>query len=129
MLSLQVVVDLRQHVEANFVVWGPPLADQRYVSVGSDGVSGAAQAVRHLVQLGRCRIGFIGGDEDETETWLRRQGYEQGLREAGLPVDEDLITSTHFTSESGYLAMCRLLAQAPDLDGVFACSERNMIEN
>jgi DNA-binding LacI/PurR family transcriptional regulator len=82
-----------------------------------------------LVQLGRRRIGFIGGDEDETETWLRRQGYKQGLREAGLPVDEDLITSTHFTSESGYLAMCRLLAQAPDLDGVFACSEKNMIEN
>ena len=108
---------------ANFVVWGPPLPGQRYVSVGSDGVSGAAQAVRHLIQLGRRRIAFIGGDEDETETWLRRRGYEQELQRAGLPLDANLIAYAHFTSESGYFAMRQLLARAPDIDGVFVCSD------
>jgi len=108
---------------ANFIVWGPPLPGQRYISVGSDGVAGAALAIRHLIQLGRRRIGFIGGDEDEMETRLRYQGYEQELRRAGLPLDSDLITYTHFTSESGYLAMRQLLARVPEIDGVFVCSD------
>lgn len=108
---------------ARFVVWGPPLPDQPYISVGGDGIAGGLQAVRHLGHLGRRRIGFIGGDENETETWLRYQGYERGLREMGLPLEPELVTYSRFTSESGHSAAHRLLKQAPDLDGLFVCSD------
>jgi DNA-binding LacI/PurR family transcriptional regulator len=109
--------------EVCFTVWGPPLADQPYLSVGTDGVSGALLAVTHLATLGRRRIAFIGGDKDETETAFRLLGYKQALAEAGLESRSELITYTQFTSESGYSAMCLLLERVPELDAVFVCSD------
>jgi DNA-binding LacI/PurR family transcriptional regulator len=106
-----------------FIVWGPPLANQRYLSVGTDGTSGAIQAVRHLIRSGRRRIAFIGGDKDETETAFRLAGYKRGLAESGLELREELITYTRFTSESGLSAMSFLLDRAPELDAVFVCSD------
>ncbi|MFQ5855810.1 MAG: LacI family DNA-binding transcriptional regulator [Anaerolineae bacterium] len=109
--------------QAPFIVWGPPLPGQAYCSVGSDGVRGAREAVQHLIQLGRQRIAFVGGDQDETEVHLRYQGYQEALNEAGWPVDPTLVTYALFTSRSGYEAMRRLLDRAPDLDAVFVNSD------
>jgi DNA-binding LacI/PurR family transcriptional regulator len=112
-----------EKMETNFVVWGPTLPNQNYVSVGSDHITGVRAAVQHLYDQGRRRIGFIGGDEDETEVTLRLEGYLQGLKDCGIIYDKNLVTYTHFTSESGFNAMQRLLYQSPDIDGVFACSD------
>ena len=82
---------------ANFVVWGPPMRGQGYVSVGSDGVSGARQAIRHLANQGRRRIAFVGGDADATETILRQRGYVRELEDAGLGFDPNLVAYTNYT--------------------------------
>ena len=116
-------VDELHRLGTDFVVWGPPLPGQVCVSVGCDSVTGALLALRHLVGLGRRRIGFIGGHGGMVETYLRRQGYEQGLREAGLPLDERLIIYTDFSPQAGHAAMSELLAREPGLDAVFACSD------
>jgi DNA-binding LacI/PurR family transcriptional regulator len=108
---------------ADFVVWGPPLPGQDCISVGGDSVAGAALAVRHLAGLGRRRIGFIGGHGGMAETYLRRQGYEQGLQECGLPCDERLVAYTDFTPQAGHTAMMTLLERQPELDAVFICSD------
>lgn len=108
---------------APFVAWGSPLAGQDYASVGGDSVQGAARAVVHLAALGRRRIGFIGGHERMVETYLRRQGYENGLRESGLPFDPVLVAYTDFTPQASHEALRTLLVHAPDLDGVFVCSD------
>ena len=69
-------------------------------SIRVDNLSGALEAIAHLVQFGHRRIAFIGGDpelinrgdrhftsvEDE-----RLAGYREGLRQAGIPIDESLI--------------------------------------
>ena len=112
-----------QALGANFVVWGAEVAGQDYVSVGCDGVAGARDAVRHLVEIGRRRIGFIGGFERMVETDARRRGYILGMNEAGLPVNERLMLFTDFTPEAGGQAVQTLLERAPDLDAVFACSD------
>lgn len=112
-----------QSLDANFVVWGATLAQQSYVSVGCDGQAGACDAVRHLVEMGRRRIGFIGGFRGMVETAMRRQGYEQGLIQAGHPFDESLVVYTDFTPEAASHAVATLLTRAPDLDGIFACSD------
>lgn len=54
--------------------------------VDFDHEAGAAMATRHLIQRGRRRIALVGD-------WLplRRHGYEQALRDAGLDVDRRLI--------------------------------------
>jgi DNA-binding LacI/PurR family transcriptional regulator len=57
-------------------------------NVYEDSVQGAALAVRHLVAQGHKRIGFI---QIATRAWWvfdRRQGYLNGLAEAGLEADE-----------------------------------------
>ncbi|MCK8154740.1 substrate-binding domain-containing protein, partial [Citrobacter amalonaticus] len=65
------------------------MPQQLYCSVGGDNVLGGTLATRHLLQLGRRRIAFV-GDARLPEVWLRRQGYAQALREAGVEVDPAL---------------------------------------
>jgi DNA-binding LacI/PurR family transcriptional regulator len=59
------------------VVWGGEMPQQLYCSVGGDNVLGGTLATRHLLQLGRRRIAFV-GDAQLPEVWLRRQGYARG---------------------------------------------------
>lgn len=116
-------IEKLQEMGANFLVFGPPLPHQPMITVGCNTVEGAATAVRHLIQLGRRRIGFIGGNEGMVETYLRRRGYERALKESGLPVDEAIITYTDFTPQAGLTAMTELLDRDPNLDAVFLCSD------
>jgi DNA-binding LacI/PurR family transcriptional regulator len=112
-----------QNLGANVVVWGAHIDGQDYVSVGCDGVAGARDAVSHLAEVGRRRIGFIGGFERMVETDARRRGYLQGMNKAGLLINEGLMLFTDFTPEAGSIAITTLLERAPELDAVFACSD------
>jgi DNA-binding LacI/PurR family transcriptional regulator len=57
------------------------------------------------------------------ETYLRHEGYRRALGECGLPYDERLVIYTDFTPQAGATAITQLLDNAPDLDGVFICSD------
>jgi DNA-binding LacI/PurR family transcriptional regulator len=116
-------IEKLQALGANFVVWGGVVNEQNYVSVGGDSIEGGRLAVNHLAELGRRRIGFVGGNENMVETYLRRQGYERGLLEAFLPFDERLVMYTDFSPQAGARAVAELLDRASDLDGVFVCSD------
>jgi DNA-binding LacI/PurR family transcriptional regulator len=112
-----------QSLGANFVVWGAAVENQDYVTVGCDSAAGARDAVRHLVEIGRRRIAFIGGFGRMVETDARRRGFIQGMEEAELQVDEKLMRYTDFTPEAAGNAIQNLLEYAHDLDAVFACSD------
>ncbi len=112
-----------QALDAKFVVWGATLPEQSYVSVGCDGQAGGRDAVRHLAAMGRRRIGFIGGFQRMVETHSRWQGYQAGMAECDLAIDDSLIIFTDFTQEAASHAVYTLLECAPDLDGIFACSD------
>lgn len=112
---------------ACFVVWGPQLPGQRYVSVGGDSSSGAASAVEHLAGRGRRQIGFIGGFGHMVETEARRRGYLRGLEQAGLPQRDAAMIDSDFSSAGGRDAMRALLDRVPGLDAVFVCSDHMAI--
>lgn len=112
-----------QELDANFVVFGPPLEGQTYVSVGGHSYEGGLIATQYLLELGRQRVGFIGGHETMVETHLRHRGYRAALRNAGIDYDERLVVYTDFSPHGGAAAAAELLAVAPDLDAVFACSD------
>jgi len=116
-------IDRLQALDARFVIWGASVADQDFISVGCDSVSGAATAVRHLASLGRRNIAFIGGFEGMVETDFRRQGYLDGLREVGLADDPRLMAFTDFTPKAASGAVRDLLSFRPDIDAIFACSD------
>ena len=104
------------------VVWGAQFPDQKYVSVGSDNVGGARAAVRHLVNLGRKRIAFL-GDITMAEPRLRHEGYQAELAKAGIAYDPDLIISTPYDRLSAYAEMSRRIDDGFTFDAVFGTSD------
>jgi DNA-binding LacI/PurR family transcriptional regulator len=109
--------------EARFVVWGAEVPNQAYCSIGSDNVAGGRRATLHLTRLGRRRIVFL-GDIDDPEPGQRQRGYLEALQIAGLPVDSDLITPSHFEIEAAEAAIDMLLDRRIAFDGVVAASDQ-----
>ena len=100
---------------------GRPLGSTSVPFVDSDNFTGALDATRHLVSLGRERIGTVAGPKDMAVGADRLSGFKRGLAEAKIA--SDLVVHGDFTPESGARAMERLLQKAPDLDAVFVAAD------
>jgi len=109
-----------------FVVWGAPSERKEYSSVGGDSVNGGRIATEHLLARGCRRVGMIGGPEGASEIDERRAGYEAALTAAGLEVDPGLIVHLPWGApgENAADAVGQLLERSPDLDAIFAHSDR-----
>jgi DNA-binding LacI/PurR family transcriptional regulator len=103
-----------------------------------DNYAAATKAVRHLLNLGHQKIGFLAepflhGTADITVGIPkdRFNAYRDALRTAGHTIDESHIVLGHYPREqggwggmrTGATYMRRLLSQAPDLTAVFAVSD------
>ncbi len=97
----------------------PPSPGISYVDVDNRG--GAANAVRHLVERGCARVATIAGPQDMAPGADRLAGYRDGL--GTRSGDRELVEVGDFTLDGGRAAMDRLLARAPELDGVFVASD------
>jgi len=64
--------------------------------ISSDNVSGAAAAVRHMAELGRKRIAYIGAWGPEPVNIERHLGYEIALGEFGLELREEYMGFAHW---------------------------------
>ncbi|MGD8201298.1 LacI family DNA-binding transcriptional regulator [Ornithinimicrobium sp. W1679] len=92
-------------------------------TVDSDNVGGARSAVQHLIDLGHTRIGMIRGREDLESARLREQGFRQAMASAGLEVDETLLATGSYRSESA-VGPARLLLDRRDRpSAVFAAND------
>jgi len=87
---------------------------------------GARQAVEHLLRLGHRQIGFVDGPVSLSTTRERRAGYEQALRDAGLPVSRDLITSADFSHQAGGQDAVSELLNAPKKPSAIFVVTNNM---
>lgn len=92
-------------------------------SADVDNQDGAAQAVRHLIELGHRRIATITGPLNMAAAMDRRDGYKQALAAAAIPIRPELIVEGDFTQSGGYRAMQRLLEMAAPPTAVFAASD------
>ena len=112
--------------KAPFIAWGLPHGAHPFSTVSGDSFAGGKLATEHLLRTARSKIAFIGGPEKAVEAQDRLRGYEAALREAGLEVDPELVVhgSWQTPEPSGTERMRELLERAPDLDGVFAASDR-----
>lgn len=105
------------------VFLGRPYAEAaRAPYVDVDNAAGAALAARHLLERGCHRIGTVTGSLDMSAGQDRLRGWQQVLTDAG--VDGSLVETGDFTAGGGAAATRRLLARAPDLDGVFVASDQ-----
>lgn len=93
-----------------------------------DNAQSAYMATRHLIEQGCRRIAHFAGAPHRNEYKNRRMGYEQALREHGLPVDPDLIVQTNYLSaEEGYAATRRLLSLPNPPDGLFSANDTSAV--
>jgi DNA-binding LacI/PurR family transcriptional regulator len=116
-------IDALLEMDAPFIVWGAPPSDAKYCSVSGDNLNGGRMATEHLIRLGKKRIAFIGGPQDELEVQQRLDGYKNALLVSKRTVDSALVAYGDFSNTSGAQAMEQLLQNAPDLDAVFVNSD------
>ncbi len=83
----------------------------------------AYDAVKYLIGLGHRRIALILGLKNAMLTEQRLRGYEDALRDSGLPVDPDLIADGDYSRQSGYDAMQRLLKLDSRPTAIFATND------
>jgi len=91
-----------------------------------DNVAAARQATEHLIAQGRRRIAAIGiqvPDEGGTAS-LRKAGFIQALKAAGLPIPDDYLRRVEtVTRASGREQMAQLLKCQPRPDAVFCFTD------
>lgn len=96
-------IALLQDLGLPFVVHGRSTqVDQDYAWLDVNNKRAIERATEFLTDLGHRRIALINGLERMDFALRRRRGYESGLKAAGLPVDESLMSSAEMTEPYGY---------------------------
>ena len=92
--------------------------------VNVDNVYGGLVAVRHLVQIGRKRLAFIGGNPAYSSIRERIAGWKQGCEEAGLAFESMPFMGFDWdiAEEAGY-QMCRNLIRSTEFDGLVVSND------
>ena len=117
------VLDLlaEARVPAVLVAGGQPTATM--MAVGIDNHDAAAAMTAHILSLGHRRVGFIGGDANQTASGARLSGYRAALEGAGIPFDPELVVPGLFTYRSGLDAAEQLLDLAEPPSAIFSSND------
>lgn len=103
------------------VVFGCNLpASEGFCTMGDDTWRSAQMAVRHLLGLGRRRVGLVNYASATYHSAAQREhGWRQALADYGINANPQWISYGDITAESGYHATRELLARGIDFDAVF----------
>jgi DNA-binding LacI/PurR family transcriptional regulator len=116
---LQALKDAGTH----FVRWGS-VQSEAGLTVGCDNHGGAREATRHLLQLGRRSIAFLGtASSHYPEFQNRYHGHVAALKEAGVIPRPGLQFDAITTEDSGAAAAEALIASGERFDAVVAASD------
>jgi LacI family repressor for deo operon, udp, cdd, tsx, nupC, and nupG len=92
--------------------------------VAVDNVQAAREATRHLIDLGRRRIAFLGAQARGRTGAVRLTGFRSALADAGHHPDPALVVRTGpFRRAEGAAAMAQLLAGRQRPDAVFCAND------
>ena len=80
--------------------------------------------ISHLAQLGHTKIAHVAGPQFYSTGFERHQGFLQGMQNAGLNPDPELIAFCDaFTEEEGRRATSKLLAMRKKFTAIFAAND------
>jgi LacI family transcriptional regulator len=79
----------------------------------------------YLIGLGHRRIGFISGRSGLQSSAQRLQGYKEGLHQANIQLDPQLIQEGDYTQETGFLCAQRLLSLPTPPTAIFAANDQS----
>ena len=102
----------------------PHMSDPNYASVHATNYQGAMDAMDYLIGLGHKRIGFIRGRVELESSNRRLKGYRDALEKVGLPINEELIASGDYTTETGIKCAQQLLSLDYPPTAIFASNDQ-----
>ncbi|MEJ8473655.1 LacI family DNA-binding transcriptional regulator [Roseibium algae] len=103
-------IDFLQLRRFPFVAHGRTSDPRSFAWLDVDNEATFINGVEHLVGLGHQRIGFIGGPGDLNFACQRRDGYRNGLQNAGIILEPSLEVEQALTEEGGVEGARQLLA-------------------
>ena len=115
------LLEAMQDSDRPFVLIGRYPSNEKVSFIDVDNQAAASAVVSHLFINGYRRIATITGPLNMIAGYDRFQGYQLGLRQHNLPIDQNLIVHADFTDQGGYTAMLKLIPHHPD--GVFIASD------
>jgi LacI family transcriptional regulator len=92
-------------------------------TIASNHYEGASIAMRHLLELGHSRIGFLTGPDEPGACADRLTAYQHVLAQHGLRVDPQLISAGDYTQRGGFEAARRLLSLRKRPTAIFAVND------
>lgn len=118
-------IDYLQQTKLPFVVSGrrAPGMDSNFPYIDVDSQTGIKMLVQHFVELGHRKIALLLPPEEMAFTGYRLHGYQDGLTEARIPVEEKYTVYSNLQREGGYNSTKQLLAQSPEITGIIACND------
>jgi DNA-binding LacI/PurR family transcriptional regulator len=123
---IEYLLKLEQLVDqgTRFVRWGAVLPGQPGISIGCDNHEGGRCATRHLLDIGRRRIAFLGQASEHYPEFLERyRGHVEMLEEYGLTVSSTSHVDAVSTERAGYEGVRELLARGEKFDAIFCASD------
>lgn len=105
-------VKLLHDREVPFVTYGRSQLSLEHPWVDTDNERAFEMATQRQIRHGHRRIGLLNGPGLYTFAKLRRDGYEQALRQAGIEPNAEWILEGDLTESSGYSLSRRLLGLA-----------------
>ena len=97
--------------------------DRRIPCVSAEHEAGAAEAMRHLLELGHRRIAGITGPPGWLATEARLRAYRAALADAGIEPDPELLVTSDFEFAPGLAAAEALLDLAEPPTAIFAFND------
>lgn len=94
-----------------FVLISEPIPGLETDYIVIDHERGAYNAVRHLLELGHRRIGYISGPPGLYTEAMRFRGYRRALIDYGIEPDDRLVREGGYKIEDGYRAALSLLGE------------------
>jgi len=98
------------NIDAPIVSIDPLASNPNYPAVHATNYQGAMEAMAYLLGLGHKRIGYISGRAELESSNRRLMGYRDSLKKAGILIDEELIATGDYTTETGVSGARQLLA-------------------
>ena len=112
------------NVDKPIVSIDPVMSNPSFPAVHATNYQGSLDAMQYLFSLGHRRIGFIGGRTELESANRRLSGYRDALQKAGIPIDDELIASGDYTTETGFESGRKLLSLDNRPTAIFASNDQ-----
>ena len=117
------VAKLCDAIGCRYVRMGSSMLDRPENMVASNDREAVRGATEYLIEQGHRRIGLIAGPHGFLSAHERRLGFEEALRNAGIPLPRSMIAEGNYRFESGMAAAERLLDLVPRPTAIFSSND------